>query len=214
VSSGDEPGEFLTWHVSQDTGELNLVRTVDAEQGPRTTFAVCVQYIDPNAEGAEALVPNPDVESAAKARIEEAFPAVTSHELWAQTSFSAYQPAADIGCPTLPLALTVAFSGGVPSVENIAAYVDAVGVDAPSYYPLFVFVVPELDDVERLIGQTEPRVVPQEFSCTFDELHGGNCHQVTEAAYVAVDEVESDNDFWKAILVQGAGLEGPQPRPD
>ena len=114
----------------------------------------------------------------------------------------------DIGCPAQPLPLTVAFSAGVPTIEtDLAGYVDAVGVDAPSSYSLFVFVVPAQADIDRLLGQTELRVVPQEFLCSYNETAGeGDCGQVTEAAYVTVDEIESGGAFWTTILARGAGL--------
>jgi hypothetical protein len=168
-----------------------------------------VQYVDPSTTGTQALVANPDVESAAKANVEEAFPSLTSHELWPQTYFHDSPPVVDIGCPAQPLPLTVAFSAGVPTIEtDLGGYVDAVGVDAPSYYSLFVFVVPAQGDIDRLLGETDLRLVPQEFLCSYiDTAHEVDCGQVTEAAYVTVDEIESGGAFWTTILAQGAGLE-------
>ncbi len=170
-------------------------------------LAICVQGVEIDAAG-QAGAGDPDLEAAGKSAIEAALIEVAKHPNWELSGRAATAPVVDIGCPSPPLVVEYGLSAttGPPKDKDGTP---RPSVTTPSYYRLFVFVMPSLDDIDRVLGQTRNRVVSQEFISVNIFGEGPTLMGVTRAIYVTPEEIQSGGPFLVDLLAKGAGLGEP-----
>jgi hypothetical protein len=179
----------------------------------RDRLAICVQAVEIESvlspTGEEVLQPvrgDPAIESEAKAQVEAALTEVAKHPSWEPAGFGKASPQIDIGCPSDPLVTR-------PGMQwaNAQPFGDIPGphVSQPSFYRVFVFIMPSLNHVDHLLGGTSRRVAVQEFLSANLYKEGPTLVEVTSAIYVTPEEIEAGGPFLSRLLSAGVGLSGP-----
>lgn len=102
----------------------------------------------------------------------------------------------------LPLTTTgIKWYGGEPD----SYYCCVPSVNNESYYRIFAFVLPSLDDIDRLIGGTRSRVGTQEMVWSSSNPSGLPATEDTEAIYLTPDDLDGV-DFLAALVSESSGL--------
>jgi hypothetical protein len=162
----------------------------------------CVQAVEIDADG-QPLRGDAAVEETAKSAIEEAMAVVEKQPRWDDAGYVA-PPVVDIGCPSPPLGVL----GGPAWVNGHDRDGTPVPhVDQASRYRLFVFVMPSLADIQRVLGHTSgSRAGAQEFieANIYDE--GPTLIQVTYGVYLTAEEIQAGGPFLTHALTEGLGL--------
>jgi hypothetical protein len=155
----------------------------------RDRLAICVQAVGVDSS----------LETKAKASIEAALIEVAKHPYWEPAGYAvAESPVVDIGCPASPPPLDLEAQSVNPPEDVQPSF-----VSEPSYYRLFVFVLPQ-GDVDTLVsGLPRLRTGSQEVVC-----EGDSCGTVTSGVYIGAEEL-GDLPLLADALQQGLGLELP-----
>jgi len=159
---------------------------------PSDRVTVCVDYVEGIAQNEPARDAT-SIEALARSKVEAATVAVMeAHPVLGKASV------VDIGCPSAPYPLA-AWEVKLTEPTTIPS------VSQPSYYRVFVFVVPSQEALQQVLGQTGVRVMIQENVC---EGPGGTppCSEVTEGVYVTADELSDGSVSLPRLLEQGLGL--------
>ena len=150
----------------------------------RDRLAICVQ-----AAGVD-----PSLEPVARDNIEVALEEVARHPYWEPAGFADLPPPLVVaGCPSGPR-LPDKVQSSFPIADIRAEF-----VSLPSYYRIFVFILPPAE-LRWLIGGSTLRQTSYEDICS-----GDVCHEVTIAVYVDSDEA-TDVEALVPILAENLGL--------
>jgi hypothetical protein len=164
-----------------------------------------VQAVEIDADG-QPLRGDAAIEAAAESSVEAALVEVAKRPIWDDAGYAALPPVVDVGCPSPPLAVLGGplWISGRPNDEGTPAPL----VTEASFYRLFVFVMPSLEEIDRVLAGTTHRRATQEWISMniFDE--GPTRVGVTSAVYVTPGEIQSGGRFLSDVLAQGLGIGG------
>ncbi len=174
-----------------------------AARGPG--LAICVQAVEIDADG-QPLRGDAAIEADAKSSVEAALTEVAKHALWDDAGYAAVDPVVEIGCPSPPLAVLggPSWISGRPN-DGIPVPL----VTEASFYRLFVFVMPTLEEIDRVLAGTTHRRAAQEFISANIDREGPTLVQVTSAVYVTPEEIQAGGSFLSDVLAEGARLGKP-----
>ncbi len=168
--------------------------------------AVCLQAVEIGAEG-QPLRGAAAIEESAKPGIEAALTVLEEHPYWDDAGFGVAAPVLDIGCPSPPLAVL----GGPLWVNGRPnAGVPVPHVDEPSPYWLFVFVMPSVEDIHRVLGGQSRRAVAQEFTEMSLYREGPTLVHTSYGLYLTAEEIQAGGPFLARAMARGLGLESLQ----
>ncbi len=166
----------------QGSGEAQVPLGAQLKEGllltaNRDRLAICVQAVGVDSS----------LEAKAKSAIETALVEVAKHPRWEATGLGVASPVVDIGCPSGPASRDL----------------ETQFVTEPSFYRLFVFVLPQEEFDVPFAGLPRLRTASQEVVC-----EGDSCGEVTSGLYIHSGEL-GDVAFLTDALAQGVGLELP-----
>jgi hypothetical protein len=185
-------GTFAIMVGSAGITAVFLSMILEGEAGPpeattRTSGSTCVDAL----EGTSLSERNVGTASRAKRGL-----------LHVMSEFYDKQPedlsGVDVGCPSAPLPLTP----GLEFVQGDPTNTTGLPCSGGGSYGLFVFVVPTLEDIDRLLGGTSRRLVPQEFACA--RIHDGalTTAQTSSAIYLTKEEVRENGSTFSDIVTE------------
>ncbi len=189
----------------QGSGAEPAGGTESASRPPAAT--ICVQAVEIDADG-QPLRGDPALETAAKSSVEAALVEVAKRPIWDDAGYAALPPVVDVGCPSPPLAVLGGplWINGYPNDEGTPVPL----VTQASFYRLFVFVMPSLEEIDRMSpSSARNRRAAQEFISANIYREGPTLVEVTSAVYVTPGEIESGGRFLSDVLAQGLGIGGP-----
>ena len=141
----------------QGQGTQTVEGADPATRGPGV--AICVQAVEIDADG-QPLRGDSAIEAAADFSVKAALVEVTKRPVWDDAGLGVVPPVVDVGCPSPPLAVLGGplWISGHPN-DGIPAPL----VTQASFYRLFVFVMPSLEEIDRVLAGTTHRRAAQEF---------------------------------------------------
>ena len=167
--------------------------------------AICVQAVEIDADG-QPLRGEAALETAAESSVEAALVEVTNRPIWDDAGLAVAPPVVDVGCPSAPVAVLGGpkWASGRPNDEGTPVPL----VTEASFYRLFVFVMPSLEEIERTLGRTTDRRSTQEWISANIYSEGPTRVGVTSAVYVTAGEIQAGGRFLSDVLAQGLGIGG------
>ncbi len=167
--------------------------------------AICVQAVEIDAAG-QPLRGESALEAAAESGIEAALDEVMNRPVWDDAGLGVVSPVVDVGCPSPPLAVLGGplWTSGRPNAEGTPVPL----VTQANFYRLFVFVMPSLEEIDRVLAGTAHRRATQEWISTNIFSEGPTRVGVTSAIYVTPEEIQTGGPFLSDVLAQGLGIGG------
>lgn len=168
---------------------------------------ICVQAVEIDADG-QPLRGDAALETAAKSSVEAALTELAEHPRWEPRGFAAVAPVVDVGCPSPPLAVLGGplWINGRPNDEGTPVPL----VTQASFYRLFVFVMPSLEEIDRVLANSaRNRRATQEFISANIYSEGPTLIEVTSAIYVTSEEIQAGGRFLSDVLARGLGFAEP-----
>jgi hypothetical protein len=184
-----------------DQATQGRFRTIDAREAvvnhQQRRLRLCVQAVDIGETG-HALPGDPGLERQAKSRIRRDLKEAAKHPYWERFGYPELgSPEVDIGCPFMPLAFEAGQRIDRLGTKGILL-LPGRRVERPSYYGVFVFVVPR-DEFDEVFAGVPPATSEQSIA-SGDEISG-----VTLGLYLTREQLE-DRGYMADMMVRAVGI--------